>query len=229
MKTFLTIGFVFCISYLYAQQPIVLETESLITSDHLQQSYRIMGQSLIKEEDGEVRVYQNPFLGNLTRLDIRNPLELVLFFDESNQMIVLDNQLSEKFSLNFNLEFPEIDPIFVGSASKNFYWVVDGISKQIYFLDYGNRNLRLISNPINFQKYWLYNDANWFYWIDEQKVYQINMYGVTKEYELNLFFQRIVIFKGNHLIFEREGKRYSYDVINEKEIMLDDFSKEDIK
>lgn len=231
MRIFITLGFSFCITLLYAQQPIVLnkEQDKSITIDHLDQKYVITDQSLIKEERGEKQIFQNPFLGKLSHFDVRNPLELVLFFDESNQMIVLDNQLSEKFSLNFNLQFPEIDPVYVASASKNFYWVVDGISKQVFYLDYGLKNLRLISNPIFYQNHLIYSDANWLYWIDEQKVKQINMYGVTKEYSFNFFYQKIISFTGNQLIFERDGKRYSYNIQSEMEILVEDFSERDIK
>lgn len=231
MRIFITLGFSFCITLLYAQQPIVLnkEQDKSITIDHLDQKYVITDQSLIKEERGEKIVFQNPFLGKLSHLDVRNPLELVLFFDESNQMIVLDNQLSEKFSLNFNLQFPEIDPVYVASASKNFYWVVDGISKQVFYLDYGLKNLRLISNPIFYQNHLIYSDANWLYWIDDHKVKQINMYGVTKEYSFNFFYQKIISFTGNQLIFERDGKKYSYNIQSEKEIFIEDFNEGDIK
>lgn len=231
MRLFITIGFSLCISSLYAQQSIVLNKaqDKSITIDHLNQKYVITEQSLLKEERGETRIFQHPFLGRLSHLDVRNPLELVLFFDESNQMLVLDNQLSEKFSLNFNLQFPEIDPVYVASASKNFYWVVDGISKQVYYLDYGSKSIRLISNPILYENHLMYSDANWLYWIDDQKMMQINMYGVTKEYSFNFFYQKIISFTGNQLIFERNGKKYSYNIQSEKEIFIEDFNEGDIK
>lgn len=162
MKTLFTTLMVLCALFLFAQQPIVLNLEhhKSLTIDHLGQKYWVTDQTLTKEENGEKRIFQNPFLGKLSHLDVRNPLEVVLFYDESNQMKILDNQLSEKFSLNFNLEFPDIDPVYVASASKNFCWVVDGISKQVYYFDYGTKNLRLISNPIHFQNQLMYSDAS---------------------------------------------------------------------
>ena len=231
MKFVLFTLMVLSITTICAQQPIVLNKSNneVFAIDHLQHQYTVTTETLTKNDNEGTKTYQYPFFGQLSHLDVRNPLEIVFFFDESNQMIVLDNNLSEKFIVNFTIEYPEIDPIYVASAAKNFYWVVDGLSKQIYYLDYRNRKLRLISNPIRFQNHLIFSDANWLYWIDDNKVMQINKYGVTKEYSFNFFYQKIISFTGNQFIFERDGMRYSYNIQSEKEILLEDFNEGDIK
>src|SRR5690606_11196592 len=117
MKTWITAYMVLYLATMFGQNPIVLNKSSHVqmTIDHLDQKYIINQQSLIQESEGIRKIYQFPCMGALTHLDVRNPLEIVLFFDESNQMVILDNQLSEKFSFNFNFEFPEIDPVYVAS------------------------------------------------------------------------------------------------------------------
>lgn len=219
MKFVLFILMVLSVTTICAQQPIVLNKSNneVFTIDHLQQQYTVTTETLTKNDNEGTKTYQYPFFGKLSHLDVRNPLEIVLFFDESNQMIVLDNNLSEKFIVNFTIEYPEIDPIYVASAAKNFYWVVDGLSKQIYSLDYRNRKLRLISNPIDFQEHLIYSDANKIYLMNNKKVMHMDRYGVTKEYILKISYDELMAFLGNILIYKRNNQQYSYDIINQEE------------
>jgi len=223
MKTWITTYMVLYLATMFGQNPIVLNKSSHVqmTIDHLDQKYIINQQSLIQESEGIRKIYQFPFMGALTHLDVRNPLEIVLFFDESNQMVILDNQLSEKFSFNFNFEFPEIDPVYVASASKKFYWVLDGITKQIFYLDFGNKTLRLISNPIQYEYHLIYSDANAFYWIENQKIFQIDIYGNMSENAINNSYDKIISFSGTKLIFSRENKIYSYEIKTHQEFQMD--------
>ena len=219
MKFVLFTLMVLSITTICAQQPIVLNKSNneVFAIDHLQHQYTVTTETLTKNDNEETKTYQYPFFGKLSHLDVRNPLEIVLFFDESNQMIVLDNNLSEKFIVNFTIEYPEIDPIYVASAAKNFYWVVDGLSKQIYYLDYRNNSLRLISNPIDFQEHLIYSDANKIYLMNNKKVMHMDRYGVTKEYWLKIYYDELIAFLGNILIYKRNNQQYSYDIINQEE------------
>lgn|SRR5690606_21326973 len=219
MKFVLFTLMVLSITTICAQQPIVLNKSNneVFTIDHLQHQYTVTTETLTKNDNEGTKTYQYPFFGKLSHLDVRNPLEIVLFFDESNQMIVLDNNLSEKFIVNFTIEYPEIDPIYVASAAKNFYWVVDGLSKQIYYLDYRNNSLRLISNPIDFQEHLIYSDANKIYMMNNEKVIHMDRYGVTKEYILKISYDELMAFLGNILIYKRNNQQYSYDIINQEE------------
>lgn len=219
MKFVLFTLMVLSVTTICAQQPIVLNKSNnkVFTIDHLQHQYTVTTETLTKNDNEGTKTYQYPFFGKLSHLDVRNPLEIVLFFDESNQMIVLDNNLSEKFIVNFTIEYPEIDPIYVASAAKNFYWVVDGLSKQIYSLDYRNNSLRLISNPIDFQEHLIYSDANKIYLMNNKKVMHMDRYGVTKEYWLKIYYDELIAFLGNILIYKRNNQQYSYDIINQEE------------
>ena len=219
MKFVLFTLMVLSITTICAQQPIVLNKSNneVFAIDHLQHQYTVTTETLTKNDNEGTKTYQYPFFGQLSHLDVRNPLEIVLFFDESNQMIVLDNNLSEKFIVNFTIEYPEIDPIYVASAAKNFYWVVDGLSKQIYSLDYRNNSLRLISNPIDFQEHLIYSDANKIYLMNNKKVMHMDRYGVTKEYWLKIYYDELIAFLGNILIYKRNNQQYSYDIINQEE------------
>jgi hypothetical protein len=43
----------------------------------------------------ETFVYQNFSLGKITKVDLQNPLKIVLFYENFNTVVTLDNQLNE--------------------------------------------------------------------------------------------------------------------------------------
>lgn len=49
----------------------------------------------IKKNNTQLWQYKNLSLGKITKIDLQNPLKIVLFYEGFNSVILLDNQLNE--------------------------------------------------------------------------------------------------------------------------------------
>jgi hypothetical protein len=74
--------------------------------------------------------YTNNNFGEITQLDVTDPLRVILFYAAFQQIIVLNNNLSEisKYSFNQN---PEAQVTLVSSANNNGFWVYDQINREL--------------------------------------------------------------------------------------------------
>jgi hypothetical protein len=69
----------------------------------------------------ETFVYQNFSLGKITKVDLQNPLKIVLFYENFNTVVTLDNQLNE-IQKNFSESSVPIVATAIGIASQNQFW-----------------------------------------------------------------------------------------------------------
>jgi len=105
MRTFITILCLVSSLFLAAQ-----ENHLDIELDHLGHIYSIKGNELKKyTPEGKITSnYSDPLLGEITSIDVSNPLRLQLFYKESNLLLYLDQYLA-----------PIVDPIDLYTYSEN--------------------------------------------------------------------------------------------------------------
>ena len=103
-------------------------------------------------------------LGSITSVDLINPLRIVLFYQDSNTVVLLDNRLNELDRFSFN----EIQPLRTIShaqlAGNRHLWLFNVDTQRLEVFDYTNRETTSRSLPINttinqlktnFRKAWL--------------------------------------------------------------------------
>lgn len=103
-------------------------------------------------------------LGSITSVDLINPLRIVLFYQDSNTVVLLDNRLNELDRFSFN----EIRPLRTISHAKlagnRHLWLFNVDSQRLEVFDYTDRETTSRSLPINtkinqlktnFRKAWL--------------------------------------------------------------------------
>ncbi len=92
--------------------------------------------------------YTNVYLGNITSVDVSDPLRILVFYKEFNQILWLDNFLLELRS-PIRLDDLYIDQAeLVCSSSQGGFWIYNSLKKQIQYFD---SDLRLIHESINLQ------------------------------------------------------------------------------
>lgn len=135
--------------------------------------------------------YSNNNFGNISQLDVTDPLRVILFYSTHQQLIVLNNNLSEisRFSFSNNAD-QEIT--LVASANNNGFWVYDQI----------NRELKKLSNSF----------------VDELKsgnIYQRNGFDMHANYIFTTDEYIFINDVGEGIrIFDRFGNFYKTAVIN---------------
>jgi hypothetical protein len=148
--------------------------------DGFKNYYFVRNNVLIKYFEGQTKEYQNLSLGKLTKVDITNPLKILLFYENFNTVQLLDNQLNEIQKVDFN----QIEnPILVkcaGISGQNKIWTWDINSLQIGLYDLNTNTYKTLGNPLTNSIVCYYTDFNNFYWIDSKNNwYTTTIYGNT--------------------------------------------------
>ncbi|HEY4618848.1 MAG TPA: hypothetical protein VIH09_11705 [Flavobacterium sp.] len=235
MKKLLVSLFVISFSIVYGQTlklyPKTVDTLSFkidcyIGLDQFGFQYFITDNVLHKIKGNETFEYKNPSLGKITRVDLQNPMKIVLFYESFNSVILLDNQLNELQKTNFSENTIPIIAAAIGIASQNQLWVYDSLNQQIGLFDYLKNNYKAISTsfPESIKQY--QSDFNTFYWVDDKNNWfscdifgKITNKGKVPDFDFIEIIndQQYIFSKNNNLIFEDLKKRQKYKIeISEK-------------
>ena len=207
-----------------------IENKIYLGFDGLGNNYFIKNNIFIKQYDTQKWEYKNVPLGKITSVDYINPLKIVVFYEDFNTIIILDNQLNEIQKLNL---FDIDNTIFaskIGMASLNQFWIYNALTQQILLFNYLNNTFKNIGNPIQESIKYTQSDFNNFYWIDENNNwFSIDIFG-----KVNLLanippWENIQIIDNDRLLFSSNNVLYCLNnkskVIYEIEIVEKSFQK----
>ena len=186
-----------------------LENKICIGFDGLGNNYYIKDNVFSKQDKVQLWEYKNVALGKITSVDYINPLKIVVFYEDFNTIITLDNQLNEIQKLNL---FEIDNTIFaskIGMASQNQFWIYNSLTQQIMLFDYLKNTSKTIGNPIREAIKHTQSDFNNFYWIDEiNNWYSINIFGKITLLATIPPFEKIQIIDTEKLLFSRDNTLY---------------------
>ncbi len=110
-------------------------------TDNLGNVYIISGKNLTKyNHNGEkIATYTNQYLGRIDHADVTDPFRLLLFYEEFNQVVFLDNFLAEiRSPINLD-DLGYTYTSLVCSSGRGGLWLFDNRLKQLAYL---NKNLQ---------------------------------------------------------------------------------------
>ena len=213
------IYFLLCLScvFSFGQQRLkttALDTEELenkiyIGFDGLGNNYYIKDNVFTKQKEAEKWEYKNVSLGRITSVDYLNPLKIVVFYEDFNTIITLDNQLNEIQKLNLFDVDSSIFASKIGLASQDQFWIYNSLTQQIMLFDYLKNTSKAIGNPIQGDIKYTQSDFNNFYWIDEiNNWYSIDIFGKVTLLANIPPFEKIQIIDNEKLLFSRDNVLY---------------------
>ncbi|WP_366185115.1 hypothetical protein [Flavobacterium ovatum] len=168
--------------------------------------------------------YKNVSLGHLTKIDLNNPLKIVLFYQDFNAVVLLDNQLSETQKiLFFQSELP-ISVKATGIAAQNQLWVYNNLNQQIGLYNYLNNTYKTISIPFPDNIQFYQTDFNHFYWIDDKNIaFVCNLFGkittlfqIPKYDWIEFINEQQYIYSKDHqfyLLDNSQNKKYEIEIV----------------
>lgn len=157
-----------------------LEADVYFGTDNLGYIYFSKGNVFCKQKDNEFYQYKNPALGNITKADINNPLNIILFYEPFNMVISLDNQLNEIRKINFSEPAEPMAVTATGLASQNHLWVFNSLNMRLGLYDTKKNSVHYIGTPFTHNVKFYHSDFNYFYWIDTQNNrYVCDIFGKT--------------------------------------------------
>ena len=159
------------------KQSVPLAADSFIGVDEFKNLYFIKDNTFYKKETGKTYQFTNFSLGDISSVDILNSLKIILFYQDTNTAVILDNTLSEINKINFNQisEFRTVQ--YATTAIDRNLWVYNLDLQQLELFDY-NRN-EIIANTIPISEAVLQQKSNYnFCWLQTKDgIQKYNIYG----------------------------------------------------
>jgi len=203
-----------------------IEADEYIGDDPFGYQYFIKNNVFFKIKSKEVLQYKNLSLGKITKVDIQNPLRIVLFYENFNTVIALDNQLSEVQKINFSERQEGIVPTAIGTSSQNSLWVFNSMNQQLGLFNYIKNTYQTIGLPFekNIKNYT--SDFNYFYWIDESnQFYSSDIFGKKKSLGKIPDYDIVSISDDKFILFKKGENLHLFDVENNKIIPINNVEK----
>lgn len=177
--------------------------------------YFIKNNVFIKTDGVRSLEFGKNALGKITRADIANPLLIVLFYENFNTAVLLDNQLNEVKEIDFSkLETPVVARA-VGMASQNKLWVYDSLTQRLGLYDYLKNMWQPVTTPLTEPILFYQTDFNNFQWIDAKSVwYASDIFGKIQTLGKMPGFDAVYFASGTAFFYSQNTKLYLRDLKN---------------
>ncbi len=119
------------------------------TLDPLQQLYTVSTKGFLTKYDEQGKLlftYNNTVLGDLTSVDASDPFNILLFFSEQQNLVLLDRTLNERSSLDLRSTSLNLVSAVAISHDNNI-WVYDDFESQLMKID-ANGNILIQSDHL---------------------------------------------------------------------------------
>ncbi|TDP58615.1 hypothetical protein [Flavobacterium dankookense] len=181
-----------------------IDCDYFIGFDNFRNLYYQKNNVFVKQSENQTWEYKNVTLGKITSVDIINPLQIVLFYEQFNSVIILDNQLNEIQRINFS----DIDTSLIvskmGLSGQNQFWLYNSISQKLLLYDYIKNNIKELPIPIEHKLKFSQTNFNTFYWIDENNdFFSCDIFGKKTLLSSLPSFEFIQIIDAEKILFSK--------------------------
>ena len=187
MKKLFYIGLLFYGMVLFGQiqtlnptivNSIIFEADDFIGFDNVGNYYYIKNNVLFKKTVTTILQYQNLAFGKIKKVDIINPLKIVLFYEDFNTVVFLDNLMNEIQKIDFSKNDTPIIASAIGMSGQNQLWLYNSLNQQIGLYDIATNKYKNLGIPIKENVLFYQTDFNTFNWIDKQNQwYSCSIFG----------------------------------------------------
>ena len=184
-----------------------IQVSQYVSIDNFDQEYFIIGNEFtLKARYGNLS-YSNVQLGELSSVDVLNPLKINLFYQDFNTAVILDNRLAEITKVYFNQLQPQRIISHISTAYNNNIWLFNENTRQLELFDFISLKTILTSLPITGKVKSLDSDYNNCWVLTDQFIYCINYFGVVVRKIKNMGFSSLKQVRGN-LVLQRKNLLY---------------------
>ncbi len=191
-----------------------IDADQYIGFDNLGSFYYSKNNVLYKQDkSGKRWEFKNLSLGKFTCVDIQNPLKLVVFYENFNMAILLDNQLNMIQKIIFSEKNAPLVITAVGLASQNRLWIYNSLSQEINLFDFINHTYESITPSFKDNIKYYESDFNYFQWIDENlKWYSCDIYGKITALGKVPDFDQLQSVTNHQILFSKNENLYLQDL-----------------
>lgn len=191
----------------------VKSTDAYIGTDAFGWEYTIADGEFRKAKDSRVLRYKALSLSDIYKVDIQNPLQIVLFYRKFNTVVLLDSQLNETSRISFSeLQEPLIAEA-AALASQNRLWIYDVTRQQIGLYDLTRNSFKTLTPPFPDPLKHYSSDYNYFYWVDaKNNCFTVNIFGKVSALGHLPAFEQVQLVSANTALLYRDGTIYAYSL-----------------
>ena len=191
---------------------VPIQENQFVGTDAFGFQYLISDSVLYKKKETETFEYKNISLGEITKVDLQNPLKIVVFYENFNAVILLDNQLNETQKILFSENENPILVSAIGLASQNQLWIYNSLNQKIGLYDFLKNEYKTISTPLTENIKYYESNFNTFYWIDSKNNwYSSSIFGKTSFLGIIPDFDQIQFINDNQFLFSKNGELFFVD------------------
>ncbi len=203
------------------QSKILLFTDNFLGFDNQQNYYSISNNVLSKTNSNSKFKYKNVSLGKITHVDFQNPLQIIVFYNDFNTAVLLDNQLNEIKIIDFNLLSEAVNIDAIALSSQNQLWIYDAISSKIGLYNLNNDAIKWISTPLDSLIKHYKSNFTRFYWLnDKNNFLSISIYGTIETFADFPAFEKIQLINNKILLYYNDNQLFFYDIAKKQSIKI---------
>jgi len=221
MKRYILFFLLFWMSTTFAQSPkiavkaidsVAFKADVFLGYDKFGWKYSIANNTFNKEKDNLILQYKNLALGKIAKVDLQNPLKIMLFYENFNTIVLLDNQLNETQKINFSEHPIPIVVAAAGMAAQNRLWIFNSLSQQIGLFDYAKNEYKPITVPFAGKLKYYDSDFNCFQWIDDKQLFfASDVYGKVAGLGNLPAFERVRFVNSDWILYSKDQLLFAFD------------------
>jgi hypothetical protein len=194
-----------------------LLADTFLGFDNQQNQYSIKDNVLSKINKDINYQYNNVSLGKISHVDFQNPLQILVFYNDFNTAVLLDNQLNETKKIDFNLLSESVNIDAVALSSQNQLWFFDSISSKIGLYNLSNDSFKWISTTLEHPIKHYHSNYTHFYWLnDKNKFYSISIYGTIETFDCFPEFDTIQLINSEIALYSNNNQLLYYEIANNR-------------
>jgi hypothetical protein len=126
---------------------VIKQKGDIVSVDKLGKIYQVTDNAIVKYNENGKKIANYSILnsGKITLIDTKNPLQSLLFFEQQQDIIILDNMLGEANSFNLSNYFEWINLVCISNRD-NALWLYNISGQELIKTDI---NLNVISKSSN--------------------------------------------------------------------------------
>lgn len=170
------------------EKSIPLHSAAYVGTDYNDFHYHYSATVLTKESEDTSYEYSNFLYGEISSVDITNPLQVIVFYREFNVVVVLDSRLNE-----LNVSQLPYDISYVAKGAVNHFWLYRLNTQLIENFNYKTNRVVASSQPLqNYAFSQMQSTENYLYISTDKAILVFDYLGnLTKKIDVSSgdFFQ----------------------------------------
>ena len=156
---------------------VPLSADRFIGMDNYKNIYFIKDRVINKQGPKGNFLFNDLQLGRITSVDIINPLKVIVFYQDTNTVVMLDNKLSEIERINFN-NLPQFMNVSTATnAGNKNLWLFNVDTQQLELYNYSAKLQTVVSQPFPGKLLSQASNFNYCFTLTEKKLLAFNIYG----------------------------------------------------